>query len=90
MSVRKDLVLIATCMALVAASRVVFAADGATHPCANLPDNKARLACYDQAFGKPPEPMAVAPVAVVPVAPEAHFGFKEMEVRRQADRQSSR
>jgi hypothetical protein len=80
MSVRKKWVSIAMCVGLVAASAALFAAEDAIHPCASVRDSTERLACYDQAFGKPAEPVAPA----VAVAPKAHFGFKEMDVRRQS------
>jgi len=89
MSVRNGLILIAFCMAVVAVSAAAHAAEAASHPCADVRDDKARLACYDHAFGKPTEPaVSTAPAATAApaaAAPDAHFGFKEMEVRRQSE-----
>jgi len=74
MTVRKELVSIAVAVTLITASRIAFAADDAKHPCALVRDNADRLACYDQAFGKPADPVAAAP--------QEQFGFKEKEVER--------
>jgi len=71
---RKELVSIAIGVALIATSQFLFAADEAKHPCAHVRDNADRLACYDQAFGKPADPVAAPP--------EEQFGFKEKEVER--------
>jgi len=76
MMVFKELVAAAACVALIAASQTLFAADDAKHPCAHVRDSADRLACYDQAFGKPADAAAAAP--------REQFGFKEKEVERQA------
>ena len=69
--------LIAMSVTLVLTSRIVFAADGAQHPCSQVRDDHDRLACYDQAFGKPPESSAsMAP------APKEQFGFTEATAAR--------
>ena len=74
MKTSRKLVSIALGTALAAAG-TLFAAETAQHPCALVRDNTDRLACYDQAFGKPAEPVA---------APETQFGYTEQEARRQA------
>jgi hypothetical protein len=47
----------------------------ARHPCVAITDDAARLACYDQEFGRPgsvsPAPIAVA-AAAAPAAPSTH------------------
>jgi len=75
MTTRKRLVSIATGLVLSAAWSASGAADSSTHPCASVRDNTDRLACYDQAFGKPVETVA---------APEAQFGYTEKEAKRQS------
>jgi hypothetical protein len=77
MTFRTLLIPIAAALVLGANSPALLAADTAKHPCANVRDNADRLACYDQAFGKPAE-TAAAP------APQAQFGYTEQEARRQA------
>jgi hypothetical protein len=59
------------------------------HPCATIADDSARLACYDEAFGRPAgagsanpaAPAAAAPAAAVAVDPAAKaredFGLSE-------------
>jgi hypothetical protein len=74
MTVRKELVSIAVAVTLLATSGTLFAANDAKHPCTHVRDNTDRLACYDQAFGKPADPVAAAP--------QEQFGFKEKEVER--------
>jgi len=61
-------------IALIAAPQFLFAADKAGHACASVRDDADRLACYDQAFGKPSAPVAAAP--------KGQFGFTEKEVAR--------
>jgi hypothetical protein len=68
---------IAMSATLIVTSGTLFAAGDTGHRCAQVRDNVERLACYDQAFGKPAE----AAPAIAPV-PEQHFGFKEKEVAR--------
>lgn len=63
-------------IALIGIAETVFAADSTTHPCASVRDATERLTCYDQAFGKPAEPVAAVP--------KAQFGFTEKEVARNA------
>ena len=72
-------------MRTIAASVVLFAtagalpaAEDARHPCAHVRDDTDRLACYDQAFGKPVETAAPAAAA----APAPQFGYTEKEVAR--------
>ena len=48
-------------VALIVTSGILFAADEAQHPCAHVRDDTERLACYDQAFGKPAASAAAAP-----------------------------
>jgi hypothetical protein len=43
----------------------------ARHPCAAVADNAARLACYDEAFGRPAGAAASATAASTPTAPTA-------------------
>jgi hypothetical protein len=64
-------------VALLTASGILFAADDARHPCAHVRNDTDRLACYDQAFGKPAESTANAGAA-----PQVLFGFTEKEVAR--------
>jgi hypothetical protein len=73
---RKELVSIAMGVALIAVTRTLFGADDARHPCAQVHDNTDRLACYDQAFGKPANSVAAAPTV--------KFGLPEKEVQRQS------
>ena len=61
-------------VAFIGIPETLFAADTTPHPCASVRDDTKRLACYDEAFGKPAEP--------VTVAPKAQFGFTEKEVAR--------
>ena len=79
MTASRKLVSIALCAALLATG-ALFAAETAQHPCANVRDDADRLACYDQAFGKPAEPVA---------APMAQFGYTEQEAKRQAGKSES-
>jgi hypothetical protein len=81
--------LLAACSVMTAAAQ---AASGPRHDCARVTDDAARLACYDQAFGRPaqpPPPAAPAPTAVpeaqpaeAPVATGEEFGFKRGEIER--------
>lgn len=68
---------IAMSVTLIVTSRILFAADEVQHPCAHVRDDTDRLACYDQAFGKPP-----ASAAATSPAPSEQFGFTEKEVAR--------
>jgi len=68
---------IAMSVTLIATSGILFAADEVQHPCAHVRDDTDRLACYDQAFGKPP-----ASAAATSPAPSEQFGFTEKEVAR--------
>src|SRR6187399_2388590 len=61
-------------IALIGIPETLFAADAPSHLCASVRDDSERLRCYDQAFGKPAEPVAAAP--------KARFGFTEKEVAR--------
>jgi hypothetical protein len=61
-------------IALIGISEILCAADTATHSCASVRDDAERLACYDQAFGKPAVPAAAAP--------KKQFGFTQQEVAR--------
>ena len=76
MTTRKILLSTAASLALGGFTPALPAADAAKHPCANVRDDTDRLACYDQAFGKPAEPVATPP--------EAQFGYTEQEAKRQA------
>jgi len=74
-------------MRTIAASVVLFAtagalpaAEDARHPCAHVRDDTDRLACYDQAFGKPVETTAPAPASAP--APEQQFGYTGKEIAR--------
>ena len=62
---------IALSIALLTASGLLCAADATKHPCAHVRDDTDRLACYDQAFGKPPDAAAATP--------QENFGYKEKE-----------
>ena len=68
---------IAMGVTLIVTSRILFAADEAQHPCAQLRNDTERLACYDQAFGKP-----AAAAAATAAAPNEQFGFSEKELAR--------
>ena len=68
---------IAMGVTLIVTSRILFAADEAQHPCAQLRNDTERLACYDQAFGKP-----AAAAAATAAAPNEQFGFTEKELAR--------
>jgi len=68
---------IAMSVTLVVTSGILFAADEAQHPCAHVRNDTDRLACYDQAFGKPP-----ASAAATSPAPKEQFGFTEKEMAR--------
>lgn len=72
---RKKLISIAMGVALIACTRTLFGADDAKHPCAQVRDDAERLACYDQAFGKPADTVAAPPV---------RFGLPEKEAPRQS------
>jgi hypothetical protein len=72
---RTELISIALGVALIASTRTLFGADDAKHPCAQVRDNTDRLACYDQAFGRPANSVA---------APAVKFGLPEKEVPRQS------
>ena len=61
---------------LIVSSGALFSADGSGHRCAQVGDNTARLACYNQVFGKPAETAAVAP------APKKEFGFTDKALAR--------
>jgi hypothetical protein len=74
LSVREEWLSIAMGVALLTASPGSPAAEVAKHPCAHVRDDADRLACYDQAFGKPAEPVAAAP---------EKFGLPEKETPRQ-------
>ena len=54
---------IAMSVALIVTTRILFAADDAQHPCAHVRNDTDRLACYDQAFGKPRLPRRRLPAA---------------------------
>ncbi len=71
---------IAITLAFITASAALYAADEPQHPCAQVRDNTDRLACYDQAFGKPTEPVA---------APAVKFGFSEQELARNTAQSST-
>jgi hypothetical protein len=68
---RKKLISIAMGVALIASTRTLFGAEDPKHPCAQVRDNADRLACYDQAFGKPANSVA---------APAVKFGLPAKEV----------
>ena len=68
---------IAMTVTLIVTSGILFAADDARHPCVHVRNDTDRLACYDQAFGKPP-----ASAAATSPAPSEQFGFTEKEVAR--------
>ena len=68
---------IAMSVTLIVTSRILFAADEVQHPCAHVRDDTDRLACYDQAFGKP-----AAAAAATAAAPQEQFGFTEKELAR--------
>jgi|KBSMisStandDraft_5_1062788.scaffolds.fasta_scaffold21728_3 hypothetical protein len=68
---------IAMSVTLILTSRILIAADDAQHPCAHLRNDTERLACYDQAFGKP-----AAAAAATAAAPQEQFGFTEKELAR--------
>lgn len=75
-TVRKELVSLAMAVALCATPQILFAADDAKHPCAQVRDNTDRLACYDQTFGKPADSVAAAS--------KQEFGFTEKEIQGQS------
>jgi len=75
MTTRTILAPISAALALGVLCPASWAAEAAKHPCTNVRDNTDRLACYDQAFGKPAEPVA---------APETQFGYTEQEAKRQS------
>lgn len=62
---------------VLAASGILNAAEDAKHPCAHVRDNTDRLACYDQAFGKPADAAAVTSAE--------KFGLPEREVTKKTD-----
>ena len=64
-------------LTLIVTSGILFAADEAQHPCAHVRNDTDRLACYDQAFGKP-----AASAAASSPAPKEQFGFTEKEMAR--------
>ena len=68
---------IAMTVTLMVTSGILFAADAAQHPCAHVRNDTDRLACYDQAFGRPP-----ASAAATSPAPNEQFGFTEKEMAR--------
>lgn len=68
---------IAMSVTLFVTSGILFAAEGALHPCAHVRNDTDRLACYDQAFGKPS-----ASAQPPPPAPNEQFGFTEKELAR--------
>ena len=68
---------IAMSVTLIVTSGILFAADEVQHPCAHVRDDTDRLACYDQAFGKP-----AAAAAATAAAPQEQFGFTEKELAR--------
>jgi hypothetical protein len=68
----------------------------AQHPCASIVDDAARLACYDQAFGRPVgagSAKAAAPAAAVAVDPAVKaredFGLSEPQKRASEPSQSA-
>ncbi len=79
------------------ASLALAGSPGGRHPCASLADNTARLACYDDAFGRPaeatsaaPAPAAAAPAAVAPEAKARQdFGLSEHDKRARAEKQGT-
>ena len=52
---------IAMGVTLIVTSGILFAAEDALHPCAHVRNDTDRLACYDQAFGKPAASTATTP-----------------------------
>ena len=74
---RMELVSLAMAVVLIACPTTLFAAEDAKHPCTHVRDSADRLACYDQAFGKPTDSVAAAPAE--------QFGFKEKEIKRQTE-----
>jgi len=66
---------IAMSVTLIVTSGILIAAEEVQHPCAHVRNDTDRLACYDQAFGKPP-------AAAVPPAPTEQFGFTGKEMAR--------
>lgn len=72
MTARQEMVSLVLGCGLIFATRLLFAAEEAKHPCAHVRDSKDRLACYDQAFGKPADSE--------PAATAEKFGLPEKEV----------
>jgi len=64
----------AAMLAVICLTPFARAATGPAHDCARIEGDTARLACYDQAFGRPapaepaPAPAAAAPAVVAPAA----------------------
>jgi hypothetical protein len=79
--------IVLTCIGLIGAGPVV-AQEGAAadHPCASIADDSQRLACYDEAFGRPRVVAASSPAAapaakVVVTDPVEEFGLSEAAKR---------
>lgn len=93
----KSLLMKAALLAACGYAGTTLGATGTTHECGRIAEDAARLACYDQAFGKTPAPapvaVAVPAAAAVPasvpaqpaVAPTEDFGFKPGEVERKKE-----
>ena len=56
-----------------------FASD--RHPCSEIPRPKARLACYDEAFGGPTPEMTAADRAAREAEAKENFGLGSKEIR---------
>ncbi len=67
-------VVASVCCAL---SLPVLAAD--PHPCTEIARDSSRLACYDQAFGKPSAELTAAELAAETAKAETEFGFSAKE-----------
>ncbi|MCB0243439.1 MAG: hypothetical protein KDI12_08525 [Anaerolineae bacterium] len=52
------------------------------HPCSEIPRDKARLACYDKAFGGPSPEMTAADRAAREAEAKENFGLGSKELQR--------
>jgi hypothetical protein len=75
-------------IAMLAATAQICAADSVQHPCAQVRDETDRLACYDQAFGKPADsvpPKVVRESATTPRTKPAAVTAAVTSLERRGD-----
>jgi len=62
-------------------SSPVWAADAESHACSQITRDKSRLACYDEAFGRPSAELTAAELAAEKAKAEREFGLSAKQVQ---------